>query len=77
MNESPINLILLLIILGVVCGIALLRESPKALDALTDWAQARSWGLKCARVERDRRKHINAYKANIEVNHKGETWQTK
>lgn len=61
MSENPINLILLLIILAIFCLVALLRESPKALDALADWAQSRSWGLKCAKVERDRRKHINTY----------------
>lgn len=61
MSENPINLILLLIIFGILCLVALLRESPGALDWLADWAQSRSWGLKCAKVERDRRKQNNAY----------------
>lgn len=50
MNQA-IKVTLALVGVAAVCFIAVLRESPPLLDWLSNWAAARSWGIKCAEKE--------------------------
>lgn len=55
-NTEDMNIVMSAIIILAASAAAFVRENPSALDQLADWASSRSWGIKCARAEAERRK---------------------
>lgn len=53
---AEINTVMAFIILMAITAVVFVRENPSALDQLADWAACRSYGLKCAKAEAERRK---------------------
>jgi hypothetical protein len=50
-----LNMFLTFFAVAVLSAVVFVRENASALDALANWAAARSWGLKCAKVEYENR----------------------
>ena len=55
---DDINLIMGFTLVFIAVTVVFTRENPSALDALANWAACRSWGLKCAKAEAERRKEF-------------------
>ena len=53
MSDLPTALFMLFLMAGA--AVLFVRENISALDALSAWAAARAWGLRCAKVEYERR----------------------
>jgi hypothetical protein len=56
LDMGDINVVMGITLVFIATAVAFTRETPKALDMLADWAACRSYGLKCAKAEAQRRK---------------------
>ena len=55
METQTVNIILSSIVVMLVVAVLFVRENASALELLSNWAASRAWGLKCAKVEMERR----------------------
>ena len=58
MNTADINIVLAMVVILAAIAAFAIRESAEALEAISRWAAARAWGIRCAAVELERRRAL-------------------